>query len=77
MLEQMSGVRVVSEAGSSGKVLSLYRERKVNVVILDFQLPDVTGLEVSRKLLRRNPDARILVMSAMEGELLPQCLLER
>ena len=45
MLEQINGVRVVGEAGSSGEVLALYRERKADVVILDFQLPDASGLK--------------------------------
>lgn len=45
-------------------------------MILDFQLPDINGLEVARKILHRNPDIKVLVIRAMESDVLPMRLLE-
>ncbi|ACJ20118.1 response regulator [Coxiella burnetii] len=76
MLEQIKGIRIVGEASTGEEGLALRREKEPGVVILDFQLPDTNGLELARRLLRRDPEIKILVVTAMEGELLPMRLLE-
>ncbi|EDR35086.1 transcriptional regulator, LuxR family, partial [Coxiella burnetii Q321] len=76
MLEQVKGIRIVGEASTGEEGLVLRREKEPDVVMLDFQLPDTNGLELARKLLRRDPEIKILVVTAMEGELLPMRLLD-
>ncbi len=76
MLEQVKGIRIVGEASTGEEGLALRREKEPDVVMLDFQLPDTNGLELARKLLRRDPEIKILVVTAMEGELLPMRLLD-
>lgn len=34
------------------------QEKNRDVVILDFYLPDTDGLEVAKKMLRRDPDIK-------------------
>ncbi len=76
MLEQVKGIRIVGEASTGEEGLALRREKEPDVVMLDFQLPDTNGLELARKLLRRDPEIKIFVVMAMEWKLLPMRLLE-
>lgn len=76
MLEEIQGVRIVGEAGTGEEGLKLRRDKEPDVIILDFQLPDTNGLELSRKLLRRDATIKILMVTGMEGDLLPMRLLE-
>lgn len=76
MLDNIKGVRIVGEASTGEEGLKLRREKEPDIVILDFQLPDTNGLEVARKLLRRDPDVKILIVTAMDSEILPTRLLE-
>lgn len=76
MLDNVKGVSIVGEASIGEEGLNLIRENEPNIVILDFQLPDINGLEVARKILHRNPDIKVLVITAMESDVLPMRLLE-
>ena len=55
----------VTHAVSGGAALAAAQERSPDLVILDFGLPDIDGLEVARRLRARGPVA-ILVLSARD-----------
>ena len=55
MLQDTREIQVVGEAGSGIETVQLVRELRPQVVILDFQLPDISGLEVTSRLLRIIP----------------------
>lgn len=76
MLDNVKGVSIVGEASIGEEGLNLIRENEPDIVILDFQLPDINGLEVAQKILHRNPDIKVLVITAMESDVLPMRLLE-
>jgi DNA-binding NtrC family response regulator len=42
-------------------------DKGVDLVLLDSGLPDVDGIEVLRHLTNRNPDARVILMTADAG----------
>ena len=54
-------VRVAS-TGAAG--LAAYTEEPADVVFLDVRLPDVDGLEVLERLCARDPQARVIVITA-------------
>jgi two-component system, NarL family, invasion response regulator UvrY len=53
----------VRETADGREALSLYREQRPNLVILDLNLPGLGGLEVLGRLKAAHPEARILVLS--------------
>lgn len=69
-IEQSADFTVVSEADNGYAGYQAYLEGGADVVIMELSLPDIGGLEVARKILQRNPDARILIFSAHENEML-------
>jgi DNA-binding response OmpR family regulator len=52
---------------ADGLAALLLVERGVDIVLLDSTLPDVNGVALFRRLVERNPDARIIVMTAETG----------
>lgn len=76
LLNETKGMQVVGEAKTGQEGLALAREKKPDVVILDFRLPDTTGLQIAQKILRRLPDVKVLVVTAMKSEILPLRLLK-
>ena len=76
MLHDTREIQVVGEAGSGIETVQLVRELRPQVVILDFQLPDISGLEVTSRLLRIDPNLKILVVSSAVNDLFPFRLLE-
>jgi DNA-binding NarL/FixJ family response regulator len=59
---------VVAEAGKGGEAIELFRKHKPDVVLMDFRLPDMTGVEATAKICHDFPDARVLMLSVHEGE---------
>lgn len=76
LLSEAKGIQVVGAASTGHEGLALAREKSPEIVILDFQLPDMNGLEVTRKLLRYDPDIKVLVVTAMKNDTLSARLLD-
>jgi DNA-binding NarL/FixJ family response regulator len=58
----------IREATDSRQALSLYREQRPTLVILDLNLPGLGGLEALGRLKATDPEARILVLSMHDDE---------
>lgn len=59
---------VVAEARNGTLAVSLFREHQPDVVIMDFRLPDTSGPDVALAIRGEFPAARILMLSAFDGE---------
>lgn len=59
-----AGFEVVATVGEGVQALRIAGSVRPDVVVLDLQLPDVSGVDVTRGLLAANPDVRVLILSA-------------
>lgn len=62
-LELEDDIEVVGEADSGEQCLQLYRETVPDVVLLDLQLPEKSGVETTADLLGADSEARVLIFS--------------
>jgi len=65
-LLQDSAVEVVGEAADAKAACAQYVALRPDVVVMDLSLPGAGGFEAIRRILARNPEARILVFSIHE-----------
>jgi two-component system, NarL family, invasion response regulator UvrY len=63
MLEQRQGFIVVAEANSGELAYQAFGAHNPDVVIMDLTMPGMGGMEAMRRILSRNPGARMLVFS--------------
>jgi DNA-binding NtrC family response regulator len=61
MLEEQGFEVLVAPDGTEG--LQLIRENDLNLVILDYQLPDMDGLKVLSEARKLNPSLPVIMMS--------------
>ncbi|HSA52772.1 MAG TPA: response regulator transcription factor [Yinghuangia sp.] len=59
-----AGYDVVATAGDGPEAIRRARATSPNVVVLDLNLPKLSGDEVARELVKNDPAVRILVLSA-------------
>ncbi len=59
-----AGYEVVAAVGEGGQAVRLAPAVRPDVVVLDLQLPDLSGVEVISALVTWNPAVRVLVLSA-------------
>jgi two-component system invasion response regulator UvrY len=67
LLENQEDIRVVAEAANGEEACELYGSRKVDLVVLDLNMPGIGGHETIRRLRAKDPGARILVFSMHEN----------
>ena len=62
------GVDVVAQAGNGTEALSIVEEAAPDVVVMDLNMPGISGVEVTRKLVERTPASRVLIVSVSAQE---------
>jgi DNA-binding NarL/FixJ family response regulator len=67
-LQRHEDLNVVGWAATVEDALALARERRPNVVLMDFHLPDGTGAEAAGKLRKELGDVAIVFLSADSSE---------
>ncbi|MDH4476129.1 MAG: response regulator transcription factor [Verrucomicrobiaceae bacterium] len=56
-------IEIVAEADSGEQALSAYTTHLPDIVLMDLQLPGISGIEATIKILAAHPSARILIFS--------------
>lgn len=66
LLEGAADITVIAEAESGEEAVRTFPEIKPDVVVMDISMPGIGGIEAIDRILAREPQARILVLSAHE-----------
>ncbi len=64
LLQSRDRFTVVGEAASGESAYQLFLDLKPDVVVMDLAMPGMGGLEALRRILARDPKARVLALSA-------------
>ena len=76
MLEDDAEISVVGEAGDGIEAVRLACELQPNVVVMDCAMPELSGIEATRRILEKYPEAGILMLSMHSEETLVSQALE-
>lgn len=71
VLEGTKDIEVVGEAESGEQAVQQFSKHQPDVLIMDLSMPGIGGLEGLRRILKRQPAARILVLSMHEDVVYP------
>jgi DNA-binding NarL/FixJ family response regulator len=63
-----SGVEVVGEASNGWAAIELVERLAPDVAVVDLNMPEMSGVEVTRRLIERMPASRVLVVSVSAQE---------
>jgi DNA-binding NarL/FixJ family response regulator len=66
ILDAQHDIEVVGEAGDGREALARARELKPDVVLMDIRMPELDGLEATRRLLGGNGSARVLILTTFD-----------
>ena len=59
---------VVAEARNGAEAVAMYDAHRPDVVVMDYQLPELNGAEATAAIRQKHPSARIIVLSVFKGE---------
>jgi len=75
LLESDTGIKVVAEAENGEQAVKLYMEHQPDVVVMDITMPGIGGIEAIDRIMAKDNNARILVLSAHEDSVHPKRVL--
>ena len=75
MLKPEPDFEVVGQTGLGEHVQELVETTRPDIVLLDARLPDVSGVEVCRRLTRAHPNVAVVILTTYtDVELVQECL---
>jgi len=60
-----NGYTVVGEAANGAEAVEKYEKLQPDIVTMDITMPGVTGVEAVQRIVKKDPEARIIMVSAM------------
>lgn len=76
LLTSVNGIKVLAEASNGEEAIKVAREKRPQVVLMDVRMPGIGGLEATRKLLRADPDIKVIALTVCNEEPFPSKLLQ-
>lgn len=60
--------QVVGEAQDGNQAIEMYTRLRPDIVTMDVVMPNVSGIDATRKIMKINKDAKVVIISAMGQE---------
>ena len=76
MLEDDADISVVGEASEGSEAVRLALELRPKVIVMDCAMPELSGIEATREILAKYPEAAILMLSMHSEETLVRQALD-
>jgi len=61
-------LQVVGQAGSGQEAIAQFSALRPDVVLMDLRMPDMGGVEAIERIRELDPDARVIIVTAVDGE---------
>jgi len=63
LIQQDPGLTVVAETGSGVEISALASKTGAHIVVMDVAMPELNGIEATRKLLKENRNVKVVALS--------------
>ena len=60
--------KVIGPAETGQEAIEMYLEFKPDLVLMDILLPDMSGIEATKGIIKKEPDAKIIAITALPRE---------
>src|SRR5262245_44775572 len=68
LLEAEEGIEVVGDVGTAEDALRGLERLEPDLVLLDVEMPGVGGIEGSERVLKRRPEAKVVILSMLDDQ---------
>ena len=68
LLERQPGMEVIGEAGDGRDIVKLALEQNPDVVVMDIAMPNMNGIEATRRIVSKNPRTGVVILSMHHDE---------
>ncbi len=68
LISRKPGLQVVAEARNGQEAITLFREHRPDVTLIDLNLPDLSGVDVITAVRKEFPDGRFVVLTTFDRD---------
>ncbi|WP_158793125.1 response regulator transcription factor [Granulicella sp. L60] len=68
LLQMLDGVQIVAEASDGLQAISLFREHRPDITLMDLRLPGMGGVDAIKAIRQEFPESRIIVLTTFDGD---------
>ncbi len=72
--EKQLNFEVVATGNDGNEAVDLYKKHKPDLITLDITMPNKDGEEAMKDILKEFPDANIMMVSAVRGSAMLECM---
>ncbi len=76
IIGKMSGIKIVAEAENGQQAISAANKYKPDVVLMDVNMPIISGIEATRRISQQTPESKIIILTVHAESPFPAQLLE-
>ena len=66
LLETVTGFEVIAETSNGEETVRAAFEHKPDIILMDLQMPDMNGIETTRRIVRELPSTGIIIVTMFE-----------
>lgn len=75
LINDQDDLQVVGEAGTAEQALSVVAQQKPDVVLMDIRLSEDSGIDLTREIVERFPDTRVVILTSyLDNELIVKAI---
>ena len=68
LFEEKDGLSVTTEAENGKEAIEKFKTNRPDVILMDIGLPDISGIEATKKILEINTNAKIIILTSHISE---------
>lgn len=68
LLDPLDGIEVVARAADGAEAVAMAAEHRPDVVVMDVQMPELNGIEATRRIVAAQPGVGVLVLTMGEDD---------
>ncbi|MCW8870977.1 MAG: response regulator [Proteobacteria bacterium] len=76
VIEKMADIKIIGEATNGQQAIDMAQDLKPDVVLMDINMPRISGLEATRRIAQSDPYIRIIILTIHAQNPYPKQLLD-
>jgi DNA-binding NarL/FixJ family response regulator len=63
LLDKQADMEVVGETSDGSQTIAAVSEKKPNIILMDISMPNLNGIDATRRIISENPSIKIIILS--------------